>query len=145
MVVCVGVYIVVCTVLTYWWLCGWYVGIVIGSRGCVLLIVGVVLAKVLKSFSDYGEELRQINAASTIRRGKNVRGNPPRGFEDVFSYVQPRRNRLGAGDLKVTNTNTGEITMYKADEVSRAFTHIRSPKHSQYSLSYDKRDKVDPT
>lgn len=143
MVICVGVYIVVCTVLTYWWLVGLYVGIVMGSRGCALLATGVFMGKVMKHFNDYGEELRQINSASTIRRGKNTRGNPPRGFEDVFSYTQPRRNRLGAGDLKVTNTVTGEITMYHADEVSRKFAHVRSPKHAQYNLKYDKKDQVD--
>jgi len=103
------------------------------------------MSKVMKHYGEYSEELRQINYANTIRSGKNARGNPPQGFEQMFSYAQPRRNRFGAGDLKVTNTNTGEVTMYEADEVSRAFTHIRSPKHSQYNLKYDKRDKVDPT
>jgi len=98
----------------------------------------------MKHYGEYSEELRQINSASTIRRGKNARGNPPRGFEDVFSYTQPRRNRFGAGDLKVTNTVTGEVTMYNAEEVSKAFAHVRSPKHSQYNLKYDKKDKVDP-
>jgi hypothetical protein len=97
----------------------------------------------MKNFGEYGEELRQINSASAIRRGKNARGNPPKGFEDVFTYEQPRRNRLGAGDLKVTNTFTGEVRVYPADEVSASFAHVRSPKHSQYNLSYDRKDKVD--
>ena len=101
------------------------------------------MAKVMKSFNDYGEELRQINSASTMRSGANTRGYAPRYFADVFDYSQPNRNRLAAGDLTVTNTITGEITRYDAEDVSRVFTHVRSPKHSQYNLSYDKKDQVD--
>ena len=97
----------------------------------------------MKNFGEYSEELRQINSASAIRRGKNARGNPPKGFEDIFTYEQPRRNRLGAGDLRVTNTITGEVTVYPADEVSRNFVHVRSAKHSQYNLKYDRKDQVD--
>lgn len=99
----------------------------------------------MKHYGEYGEELRQVNSASTIRSGKNTKGNPPRGFEEMFSYAQPRRNKLGAGDMTVTNTNTGEVRIYEADEVSKAFAHVRSPKHSQYNLKYDKRNRVDPT
>ena len=99
----------------------------------------------MKHYGEYSEELRQINYANTIRPGKNSKGNPPQGFEKMFSYAQPRRNKLGAGDMKVTNTRTGEVRIYEADEVSKAFAHVRSPKHSQYNLKYDKRDKVDPT
>lgn len=117
--------------------------IVGGSRACVLLIVSVFVAKSMKSFDSYTEELRQFNSASSIRRGKSARGYAPKTFADVFDYTQPRRNKFGAGDLKVTNTITGEVTMYKADEVSTAFAHIRSPKHSQYNLKYDKKDQVD--
>ena len=106
---------------------------------------GLFVSKVMKRFNDYSEELRQINSASTIRRGRKARGYSPKAFEDVFDYSQPRRNKLGAGDLKVTNTITGEITMYNADDVSRLFVHVRSPKHSQYNLSYDKKAEVDPT
>ena len=104
-----------------------------------------IMGKVMRSYGEYGEELRQINYASTTRPGKNSKGYPPKGFEQMFSYAQPRRNNLGAGDLTVRNTNTGEMRIYRADEVSKAFSHTRAPKHSQYNLKYDKRNKVDPT
>lgn len=91
-----------------------------------------------KSFSVFGDEFRMYNEAQAIRRGKKRDGFAPKFFKERFNYSQPRRNEKGCGDVRITNTKTGEISVIHCDEVSRKFSHTRSPKHHRYNLRYDK-------
>lgn len=98
--------------------------------------------KPLRYYSVYEDELRMYNSANTTRKGKSRNGAAPKFFSERFSYKQPRRNDRGCGDLRITNTKTGETTTIHCDEVTKKFKFKKPPRHAQYNLRYDKSEEV---
>lgn len=100
------------------------------------------MRKPKRTLNIFEDELRQLNEAASVRRGKTRKGYAPSAFADLFEYSQPRRNQRGAGDVRVINAD-GEVRTVPADQVGRVFAHVRAPKHKQYNLSYDRKDVAD--
>lgn len=98
------------------------------------------IRKPLRYLNVYEDELRMYNEARSIRRGNKRAGSPPKYFEEVFDYKQPRRNEKGCGDVKQIDTITGEVITVHCDEVTRTFRYKKPPRHNQYNLRYDKSE-----